>query len=139
MARGPEDGEDTMEKIGTTQLVVPGQKGKHISVVGYYPDDAQHRFRYELVDLDKERFKDTPKMLERMREYQHMLEANYDSVLKDFAKPTYPTGDTYAGVDSWRIAAYREKSCMLIGYRGDEPVAFVMPLGLGICSTETQP
>ncbi|HET6323743.1 MAG TPA: multiheme c-type cytochrome [Planctomycetaceae bacterium] len=99
-ARGPEDGEDTAEQIGKTLLVVVGQKGKHVAIVGYYPDESKRPFRYELVDLDKERFKDTPKMLDRMREYQHMLEANYDAVLKDFAKPPHPNGDQFAGVDS---------------------------------------
>jgi Cytochrome c554 and c-prime len=99
-ARGAEDGDDTAERIGKTLLVSVGQKGKHIAIVGYYPDDSQRPYRYELVDLDKERFKDTPKMLDRMREYQHMLEANYDAVLKDFAKPPHPNGNTFAGVDS---------------------------------------
>jgi hypothetical protein len=99
-ARGPEDGEDTAEHIGNTLLVNVGQKGKHVAIVGYYPDDQKRPFRYELVDLDKERFKDTPKMLDRMREYQHMLEANYDAVLKDFARPPHPNGDQFAGVDS---------------------------------------
>jgi len=99
-ARGPEDGEDKAEKIGNTLLVTVGQKGKHVAIVGYYPNDQRQPFRYELVDLDKERFKDTPKMLDRMREYQHLLEANYDAVLKDFPRPPYPGGDQYAGVDS---------------------------------------
>jgi hypothetical protein len=99
-ARGPEDGEDKAEQIGKTVLVTVGQKGKHVAIVGYYPDDAHRPFRYELIDLDKERFKDTPKMLDRMREYQHMLETNYDAVLKDFAKPPHPNGDTFAGVES---------------------------------------
>jgi hypothetical protein len=99
-ARGPEDGEDTPEQIGKTLLIIVGQKGKHVGIVGYYPDDPQRPFRFELVDLDKERFKDTPKMLDRMREYQHMLEANYDAVLKDFARPSHPNGDQFAGVDS---------------------------------------
>jgi Cytochrome c554 and c-prime len=99
-ARGPEDGEDTAEHLGNTLLVTVGQKGKHVAIVGYYPDDQKRPFRYELVDLDKERFKDTPKMLDRMREYQHMLEANYDAVLKDFARPPSPNGDQFAGVDS---------------------------------------
>jgi hypothetical protein len=34
-----------------------------------------------------------------MREYQHMLEANYDAVLKDFARPPSPNGDQFAGVE----------------------------------------
>jgi Cytochrome c554 and c-prime len=101
-ARGPEDGEDTAERFGSTLLVSVGQKGKHVAVVGYYPDDKARPFRYELVDLDKERFHDTPKMLDRMREYQHMLESSYDAVLKDFGTPppTHPSGDTFAGVET---------------------------------------
>jgi Cytochrome c554 and c-prime len=99
-ARGPEDGEDEFEPIGKTLLVVVGQKGKHVAVVGYYPDDKARPFRFELVDLDKERFHDTPKMLDRMREYQHILAGSYDAVLKDFAQPQHPSGDTFAGVET---------------------------------------
>jgi hypothetical protein len=99
-ARGPEDGEDSAERIGSSLLVSVGQKGKHVAIVGYYPEDKNRPFRYELVDLDKERFHDTAKMLDRLREYQHMLEASYDAVLKDFAHPPHPSGDTFAGVET---------------------------------------
>ena len=77
-----------------------GQKGKHVAIVGYYPDNKTTPFRFELVDLDKERFKDTPAMLDRMREYQHMLESNYDAVMQDLPKSPAPGGDKYAGVES---------------------------------------
>jgi hypothetical protein len=97
---GPEDGNDTPEHIGKTLLVEVGQKGKHIAIVGYYPDNKTNRFRFELVDLDKERFKDTPAMLEHMREYQHMVEANYAAVLQDLPKSPAPNGDRFAGVES---------------------------------------
>lgn len=97
---GPEDGNDTPRRIGKTLLVEVGQKGKHVAVVGYYPDNAQAPFRFELVDLDKERFNDTPAMLDKMREYQHMLESNYDAVLQDLPKAPAPGGDRYAGVES---------------------------------------
>jgi hypothetical protein len=97
---GPEDGNDTPQHIGQTLLVEVGQKGKHVAIVGYYPDNKAAPFRFELVDLDKERFKDTPKMLDRMREYQHMLEANYEAVLQDLPKSPPPGGDRYAGVES---------------------------------------
>jgi len=97
---GPEDGNDTPQHIGKTLLVEVGQKGKHVAIVGYYPDNKAAPFRFELVDLDKERFKDTPKMIDRMREYQHMLEANYDAVLQDLPKSPPPGGDRFAGVES---------------------------------------
>ncbi len=32
-------------------------------------------------------------MLDRMREYQHILAGSYDSVLKDFFQPQHPSGD----------------------------------------------
>jgi hypothetical protein len=101
-ARGPEDGEDSAERIGSSLLVSVGQKGKHVAIVGYYPEDKARPLRYELVDLDKERFHDTPKMLDRMREYQHMLEASYDGILKDLGSPPppHPSGDTFAGVET---------------------------------------
>jgi Cytochrome c554 and c-prime len=97
---GPEDGNDTPRQIGKTLLVEVGQKGKHIAVVGYYPDNKTNPFRFELIDLDKERFKDTPAMLDHMREYQHMLESNYDTVLQDLPKSPAPGGDHYAGVEN---------------------------------------
>jgi hypothetical protein len=97
---GPEDGNDTPQRIGKTLLVEVGQKGKHVAIVGYYPDNKAAPFRFELVDLDKERFKDTPKMLDRMREYQHMLAANYEAVLQDLPKSPPPGGDRFAGVES---------------------------------------
>ena len=95
---GPEDGNDTPEHIGKTLLVEVGQKGKHVAIVGYYPDKQAAPFRFQLVDLDKERFKDTPKMLDRMREYQQMLTANYAAVLQDLPKSPAPGGDRYVGV-----------------------------------------
>jgi hypothetical protein len=97
---GPEDGNDTPQHIGKTLLVEVGQKGKHIAIVGYYPDNKANPFRFELVDLDKERFKDTPKMLDRMREYQHMLDSNYAAVMQDLPKSPAPGGDHFAGVES---------------------------------------
>jgi hypothetical protein len=97
---GPEDGNDTPQHIGKTLLVEVGQKGKHVAIVGYYPDNKAAPFRFELVDLDKERFKDTQAMLDRMREYQSMLKSNYDAVLQDLPKSPAPGGDRYAGVES---------------------------------------
>lgn len=97
---GPEDGNDTPQHIGKTLLVEVGQKGKHVAIVGYYPDNKTAPFRFELVDLDKERFKDTPRMLDHMREYQQLLASNYDAVLQDLPKSPAPGGDRYAGVES---------------------------------------
>jgi hypothetical protein len=99
-AGGPEDGHDTPEKIGKTLFIEVGRKGKHVGVVACDPANKQQPFRFELVDLDRDRFRETPKMNERMREYQQMLEANYDVVLADLPKSTHPSGGRYAGVET---------------------------------------
>jgi hypothetical protein len=72
-AGGPEDGLSKPDVIGKTLLVAPGAKGKHVGVVGYYPNDEKQRLRFELVDIDHQRFKDDPKMHEHMRYYQELL------------------------------------------------------------------
>jgi hypothetical protein len=97
---GPEDGNDTPQLVGKTLLLEVGQKGKHVGIVGYYPDNKAAPFRFELVDLDKERFKDTQAMLDKMREYQQILEQNYDAVMQDLPKSPAPGGDRYAGVET---------------------------------------
>jgi len=97
---GPEDGNNTPERLGKTLFVEVGMKGKHVAVVGYYPDNKEKPLRFELVDLDKYRFNDTPKMIDHMRAYQHMLEASYDTVMQDLPKSRAPSGDVYAGVET---------------------------------------
>jgi hypothetical protein len=70
-AGGPEDPSPRPTFLGErTLLVAPGQKGKHVPVVGFFPKAGKDRLKYELVDLDDKRFKDTPKIVEHMRFYQ---------------------------------------------------------------------
>jgi hypothetical protein len=70
-AGGPEDPALRPELVGEkTLLVAPGQKGKHVPVVGFYPDGGKDRLRYELVALDDKRFKDSPNIIEHMKFYQ---------------------------------------------------------------------
>lgn len=72
-AGGPEDGTNKPEIIGKTMLVLAGAKGKHVGVAGFYPKDEKQKLRYELVDIDHQRFRDDPKMHEHMRYYQDLL------------------------------------------------------------------
>ena len=76
-AGGPEDPEPRPKLVGEkTLLVAPGQKGKHVPVVGFYPKAGKDRLRYELVALDDKRFKDSPRIVEHMKFYQDdMLKA----------------------------------------------------------------
>ncbi len=72
-AGGVEDPDPKPKILGNkTLLVAPGQKGKHVPVVGFFPADRQ-RLKFELVDLDERRFGDAPKIVEQMRFYQELL------------------------------------------------------------------
>ncbi len=74
-AGGPEDPDLKPKFLGEkkTMFVAPGQKGKHVPVVGYFPGAGQDRLKYELVDLDDKRFKESPKIADEMRFYQEDL------------------------------------------------------------------
>ena len=60
-------------QVGKSTVVFVGRKGKYVGVIGYYPLVPEKRFRFELVELDQQRFQDTPKMHEHMRTYQDLL------------------------------------------------------------------
>ncbi len=71
---GAEDPEfDNPQKVGQTLIVQVGHKGKYTGVVGFFPDDAQNRVRYELIKLTQDRFQESDKMIEHMRFYQELL------------------------------------------------------------------
>jgi hypothetical protein len=97
-AGGPEDPDGRPVSIGNTMLVTVGQKGKYAGVVGYYPDAPDDdRLRFELVELDQERFQDTPAMIEHMRTYQDRLR---DERLAATELPiAHPSGATYVGAE----------------------------------------
>ncbi len=74
-AGGPEDPlTDNPRMVGNTTLITVGQKGKYTGVVGIGDSDKTPRIRFELVNLDDQRFTDHPKMIEAMTTYQHTLE-----------------------------------------------------------------
>ncbi|HLJ11579.1 MAG TPA: multiheme c-type cytochrome [Planctomycetaceae bacterium] len=73
-AGGSEDPDPKPKFVGDkTLLVAPGQKGKYMAAVGYFPDAAEQKLRYELIALDEMRFKDTPAIGQHMRDYQEEL------------------------------------------------------------------
>ena len=74
-AGDPEDPlTDNPRQVGTTTVVTVGQKGKYAGVVGINNPSQPSRIRFELVNLDNQRFTDHPKMTEAMRNYQQTLE-----------------------------------------------------------------
>lgn len=82
--------------VGDTVLVTVGHKGKFLGLLGVYPDEKPS-FRFDLVQLDGDRFKNSKRMVEHMQFYQDMLK---DSKLAE-TEPAlhHPRGDKYVGAE----------------------------------------
>lgn len=95
-AGGREDPDGTPEEIGEnkTMLVTVGHKGKHSGVIGYFPA-AEQKLRFELIELDKIRFHETPAMREIMRRYQERLAD--ERVADNMSRANHETGAGFVG------------------------------------------
>ena len=84
------------ELVGKTQLWEVGYKGKKVGLVGIYKEkDGEHKFKFELVDLDKDRFGKTQSMEDIMAFYQDRLKEE-NLVETETALPD-PDDSTYVG------------------------------------------
>ncbi len=70
-----EEGRKEPQTVGQTLVLQVGWKGKHVGVLGYFPDDDESKFRFELVELDNQRFKNAESIEPLLIEYQKQLEA----------------------------------------------------------------
>ena len=96
---GPEDPDPRPELIGKTMFFTVGLKGKHTGVAGLYPSEpAGQRIKYELVDLDKDRYPGAARMTELMKLYQEQL-ASLDLAVNEPAI-SHPTGATFTGAEA---------------------------------------
>ena len=100
-AGGAEDPDPRPETVthgdGSTSLLLRvSQKGKYVGVVGAYPAaDGGYELKYELVDLDKNRFQTSPEMVAWMQTYQDQLK---DEQLVEAMQPiAHPRGTGYVG------------------------------------------
>lgn len=94
---GPEDPDGRPIQVEGTQTLVlnVGKKGKNCGILAVYPD-GDPKFRFELVQLDRDRFpKDTPKMIEHMRNYQANLRDR--ELIANEPPVPHPSGATYVG------------------------------------------
>tara|TARA_R110002111_G_scaffold261826_3_gene335872 strand:+ start:96039 stop:97715 length:1677 start_codon:yes stop_codon:yes gene_type:complete len=101
-AGGVEDPIGEPAYIGKTMMVDVGHKGKSAGVVGYYPQEAakadpSKRFRFTVIELDKQRFQDTPRMAEQMQFYQDRLKQE-DLAAKELPID-HPRGATFVGAE----------------------------------------
>lgn len=101
-AEGPEDPavDSDPEQVGKTLILQVGRKGKHVGVLGIYPDDTEHPLRFQLVDLERDHFDETPAMIEHMRVYQQRLKD--ERVLLNDGVAAHPSGAKFVGVDACR-------------------------------------
>lgn len=102
-AGGVEDPIGKPAFIGKTMMVDVGHKGKSAGVVGYYPQNADQkdpskRFRFTVIELDKKRFQDTPRMAEHMQFYQDRLKQE-DLAAKELPID-HPRGAEFVGAET---------------------------------------
>lgn len=95
---GPEDPSNKIIQEGKTWILNVGRKGKHVGVLGLFPNDKKNPFRFELVTLDEKRFTDQKVMVEHMRDYQERLK---DEKLAYKELPiAHPTGAKFVGAEA---------------------------------------
>lgn len=97
-ATGPEEPHPEPEKVGRAWIVQVGHKGKHVGVLGLYPDDPEQKLRWELVDLDNVRFRDTEALHRRMHEYQDRLKA--ERLVATEPPLKHPSGHGFVGAQT---------------------------------------
>jgi hypothetical protein len=109
-AGGPEDPDGIPEMIGRTMLLRVGTKGKNVGVVGIYREErAKPTFRFEVVELDRFRFRHAPGVDERMRAYQSQLAS-------EFLAKVEPTVPHERGADLEFTGAERCSKCHTKAY-----------------------
>ena len=98
-ARGPEDPGPKPERVGGTRLLRVGQKGKSVGVLGVYPDaaDGQPRFRWALVDLNRDEYAHDTDLDPVMAAYQATLRDNLEAVFADLPGTDPPRGGDLDG------------------------------------------
>ena len=97
-AGGPDEVNKTPVVVGKTWVIQAEPKGKRVGVLGYFPDNAEQPFRYDLVALDDQRFKDHPTMRELMKTYQQQLLDEAISTSEELLIK-HPSGHTFIGAD----------------------------------------
>lgn len=95
-AGGPEEADPEPVVVGKTLILQAGHKGKHVGLLGYFPDDQEHPFRYDLVELNDTDFKNDPHMRQLMKNYQQQLQDD-NLAQSDELLLRHPSGNTFVG------------------------------------------
>lgn len=97
-AGGYEEPDGKPIKVGETWVLNVGHKGKRVGVLGFYRDNPDQPFKFELIQLDKDRFKNHPDMRELMKHYQQQLEDEGVAV-SDELLLQHPSGFKFVGAE----------------------------------------
>lgn len=95
---GDPNPQDPPRKVGETLIIETGRKGKYVGVLGVYPDDPENRFRYQLVELQRDDFNETESMIRLMANYQERLKDEKISLVDAVTTP-HSSGATFVGAD----------------------------------------
>ena len=99
-AEGGDEPPSETHTVGDTLIVQVGRKGKYAGVLGYYADNKEQPFQFELIDLDKNRFTNSTLVEKHLREYQRNIEADLESVFASLPKSFHPSGQSFVGAET---------------------------------------
>ncbi len=136
-ASGPEDPIKKEQRVGRALYVEPGQKGKNAPCVGVSIRNGKPELKFEMVELDRDRFKNAPEMTQLMREYQQAIELERPD--GSFEAPANPERRDlkFVGVEQckgchqseyeiWKNSRHSYATASLSHGRADEPKEYVV-------------
>ena len=129
-AGGPDEASGKPIVVKETWILETGTKGRSIGVVGYYPQNQDQPFRFELVELDSQRFAGEDSMTVVMRNYQQRLQDERISE-SDSLKIPHPSGWAFVGTETcgechaksyehWKTTGHAKATETLLHGRGTE-------------------
>ncbi|QDT57202.1 Cytochrome c-554 precursor [Caulifigura coniformis] len=137
-ASGPEDPVRKEQRVGTTLYVEPGMKGKHAPCVAIYNRGGKPVVgAFELVELDRDRFKNAPEMTQLMRDYQQRIEMERPDSAHEMPFDSAQRDLKFVGVDQckdchkqafevWKNTRHAFATQSLSHGRADEPKEYVV-------------
>ncbi len=137
-AAGPEDPIRKEQRVGNALYVEPGMKGKHAPCVAIYNRGGKPVVgAFELVELDRDRFKNAPEMTQLMRDYQKRIETERPDGSFEMPFDTDHRELAFAGVDQckdchkpayevWKKSRHAFATESLSHGRADEPKEYVV-------------
>lgn len=130
-AGGPDEASGKPIIVKDTMIIETGTKGRSVGVLGYYPQNADKPFRFELIELDSDRFSgEDERMTAIMRNYQQRLQ-DERIAQSDKLKLPDPPGGPFVGVETcgechkkafnhWKDTGHAKATDTLLHGRGTE-------------------